>query len=95
MDKEYKENFNNLDNYELKDSTPCYKKKCFIVLLSLTIIIIILVGVFLVYFFILSKCEIGDEEKCHKCHRNECASCNLGFKLSKGKCIIDYSIKAE
>ena len=28
MDKEYKENFNNLDNYELKDSTvlPVIKK---------------------------------------------------------------------
>ena len=41
-------------------------------------------------------CETGINEKCKKCDeiKNECSSCNTGFKLEKGKCIINYSFRA-
>ena len=41
-------------------------------------------------------CETGINEKCKECDefKNECSSCNTGFKLQNGKCIINYSIKA-
>ena len=40
-------------------------------------------------------CETGDEEKCLTCYENkaECKSCNIGYKLVKGKCKADYLIK--
>jgi len=38
-------------------------------------------------------CEIGENEKCLTCHKNYCGSCNQGYKLVKGKCIINYSFK--
>ena len=42
-------------------------------------------------------CETGINEKCKLCDgiKNECSSCNTGFKLQNGKCIINYSIKAN
>ena len=41
-------------------------------------------------------CEIGLNEKCAKCDeiKNECSSCNIGYKLKEGKCILNYSFKA-
>ena len=39
-------------------------------------------------------CEIGANEKCASCKEKECASCNLGYKLEKGKCIPNYTLKA-
>ena len=50
----------------------------------------------ILYFLVFNvKCEIGEEEKCLSCNKKQCSSCNPGYKLSGGKCIIDYSIKAE
>ena len=41
-------------------------------------------------------CEIGEEEKCLECDstKNICSSCNPGYKLENGKCILNYSFKA-
>ena len=41
-------------------------------------------------------CDIGEEEKCLTCHKtkNECNSCNPGYYLLNGTCIINYSFKA-
>ena len=41
------------------------------------------------------ECEIGEEEKCLTCNenKNECQTCNIGFKLVKGKCKTDYFMK--
>ena len=41
-------------------------------------------------------CEIGEEEKCLECDstKNICSSCNLGYKLINGECILNYSFKA-
>ena len=41
-------------------------------------------------------CETGDDEMCKTCDktRNECSSCNLGYKLLNGKCVVNYSFKA-
>ena len=41
-------------------------------------------------------CEIGKEEKCLSCDSDNitCTSCNLGYKLLNGKCILNYSFKA-
>ena len=96
MTEESNENFNNLDNFELKnDESGCKKKAC-IIITSITILIILLAVAGVLYFFIFNdKCEIGEEEKCLSCNKKECASCNPGYKLSGGKCIIDYYIKAE
>ena len=40
-------------------------------------------------------CEIGKDEKCFSCDSNNinCSSCNAGYKLSNGKCILNYSFK--
>ena len=42
-----------------------------------------------------NTCETGEEEKCLTCYRekNECKSCNIGYKLVNGKCKIDYALK--
>ena len=42
-------------------------------------------------------CETGTEDKCLTCDekRNECSSCNIGYKLINGKCIINYSFIAK
>ena len=42
----------------------------------------------------VKMCEEGENEKCLKCKENECRSCNIGYKLKKGKCILNHSIKA-
>jgi len=41
------------------------------------------------------ECEIGEEEKCLTCieNKNECKTCNIGYKLVNGKCKTDYFIK--
>ena len=96
MTEESHENFNNLDNFELKNDESCCKKKACIIITSITILIILLAAAGVLYFFIFNdKCETGEEEKCLSCNKKECASCNPGYKLSGGKCIIDYYIKAE
>ena len=40
-------------------------------------------------------CEIGADEKCETCKEKECGSCNLGYKLEKGKCSPNFLIKAK
>ena len=40
----------------------------------------------------VNLCDIGDNEKCLTCNQKECGSCNLGYKLDKGKCIIDHTM---
>jgi surface protein len=47
----------------------------------------------------IESCEIydlGDEDKCLQTESNtmQCLRCNLGYKLSGGKCIPNYSFKA-
>ena len=39
-----------------------------------------------------SICDIGSEEKCLSCveNKNECQTCNIAYKLDKGKCVPDY-----
>ena len=41
-------------------------------------------------------CVIGTEEKCLTCHetKNLCTSCNLGYILVEGKCLLNYSFRA-
>ena len=41
-------------------------------------------------------CETGEEDKCLTCEgdTNNCGSCNIGYKLVKGKCRPDFFIKA-
>ena len=41
-------------------------------------------------------CDIGKEEKCLSCDSDniKCLSCNIGYKLVNGKCILNYSFKA-
>ena len=39
-------------------------------------------------------CEIGEEEKCLTCNGTNCSSCNIGYKIKEGKCILNYSFKA-
>ena len=43
-----------------------------------------------------NSCIIGEEEKCLTCNydNNKCSSCNIGYKLSNGECILNYSLKA-
>ena len=44
----------------------------------------------------IKKCQTGKEEKCLTCNsKMECSSCNPGYKLEEGKCIINYSFKAK
>lgn len=42
----------------------------------------------------VKKCEEGDNEKCLTCGKDVCKSCNLGYKLENGKCLLNYSLKA-
>ena len=41
-------------------------------------------------------CEIGEGPKCLTVdsEKNECKSCNIGYKFEKGKCILDHHFKA-
>ena len=40
-------------------------------------------------------CETGEKEKCAICSKeNICSSCNDGYILFKGKCLLDYSFRA-
>ena len=40
-------------------------------------------------------CETGEEDKCLTCEgdTNNCGSCNIGYKLVKGKCRPDFLLK--
>ena len=42
------------------------------------------------------RCQIGTEGKCKTCHETEdlCTSCNVGYKLINGECILNYSFRA-
>ena len=44
-----------------------------------------------------NNCSIGKDEKCLTCGKikNECGSCNPGYILKDGNCIINYAFKAE
>ena len=44
-----------------------------------------------------NNCEIGEEDKCLTCStiKNECSSCNFRYLLIDGKCIPNYSFRAE
>ena len=42
----------------------------------------------------VKSCEIGENEKCLKCYKDKCRKCNQGYKLDKGKCILNHSFKA-
>ena len=39
-------------------------------------------------------CNIGKNELCLTCEKENCGSCNSGYKLKCGKCIFIYSFKA-
>ena len=47
----------------------------------------------------IQKCiiQIGDGPKCltSDTNKNECLSCNLGYKYDKGKCLLDHHFKAS
>ena len=88
-------------NYQILSKST--KMQNFIIIFILILLIIIFISL----FFILNnknsgidknfqKCETGDEEKCLTCdeNKNECSSCNLGYELKNGKCILNYSFKA-
>ena len=59
----------------------------------------IISGIVFIYFFFIYKprkstCELGVDEKCKTCDQyNYCDSCNPGYKLENGACIINYSFK--
>ena len=40
-------------------------------------------------------CQIGEGPKCLTVdtEKNECSSCNIGYKLENGKCLVDYHFK--
>ena len=42
----------------------------------------------------VKMCEKGENEKCLTCNKNECGSCNKGYLLINGKCLVNYSFKA-
>ena len=58
--------------------------------LLILIIIAIIIPVVLLLIYFLVKCEIGDRDKCQTCKKltKSCASCNDGYELYYGKCII-------
>ena len=47
--------------------------------------------------YCIYSCETGLKEKCRACDeiKNECSSCNTGYLLQNGKCILNYSFKAK
>ena len=40
-------------------------------------------------------CDKGKDNKCLTCDGGKCGTCNLGYKLYKGKCIDNFSIKGS
>ena len=62
----------------------------------MAIIFIIAIICFVLFYIIKkSECEKGENEKCKTCNKlNYCDSCNPGYKLEKGKCILNYSFIA-
>ena len=42
----------------------------------------------------MKTCEKGVDEKCLTCNKHECGSCNIGYNLVKGKCVLNHSLKA-
>ena len=89
--KNYNENLINT-----KSNFSFYQKYKIYIFILASIIIITLIIVLLVYLTKdkSSHCEIGDEDKCLTCKEDECGSCNIGYKLVNGKCILNYSFKA-
>ena len=68
------------------------KKKCLVIILIL--LLAVLIVFLLIIIFSGKECQKGDEEKCLSCNKSKCGSCNIGYKLDKGKCIINHSFKA-
>ena len=42
----------------------------------------------------VEMCEKGENEKCLTCEKNKCGSCNKGYLLINGKCLLNFSFKA-
>ena len=91
------EEFKNDKEIELDDKGPNLNKKKLIIMIIGIFILIIIIGliVFLIFFLKSEpECELGEDSKCLTCEKDKCGSCNTGFKLSEGKCLINYSFKA-
>lgn len=82
-----------------KNNRKNLKKKKKIIIFLIIIIMAIISGIVFIYFFFIYKprkstCELGVDEKCKTCDQyNYCDSCNPGYKLENGACIINYSFK--
>jgi surface protein len=42
----------------------------------------------------MKTCQKGENEKCFTCDKTKCGSCNVGYKLIKGECVLNHSLKA-
>ena len=98
---------NGIENPENNYSPLSMKEKLCKNLLKILLIIFFLILIFIIIlllYFILKKevknskntttCNIGKEEKCLSCDKTLCGSCNPGYKLINGTCLINYSFKA-
>ena len=96
-DSEGEQEFKNDKDLDLDDKGHSPNKKKLIIMIIVILLVIIIIGliVFLILFLNSEpECEIGEDSKCLTCEKDKCGSCNKGFLLSEGKCLINYSFKA-
>ena len=99
------EDFNNIENVELKNDEKKVNsnKKIFLfIIITISSVIVIIIIIFL--YFLLKKddennnvsniCKEGKEENCLKCKKNECIKCNPYYELIDGKCKATFSFRA-
>ena len=90
---------NDIDDIIIPKNNRKNLKKKKIIIFLIIIIMAIISGIVIIYFFFIYKprkstCELGVDEKCKTCDQyNYCDSCNPGYKLENGACIINYSFK--
>jgi surface protein len=97
-DSEGEEEFKNDKEIELDDKGHSPNKKKLVIMIIVILLVIILIGliVFLIFFLKSEpECDLGEDSKCLTCDKDKCGSCNYGFVLSEGKCLIHYSFKAS
>ena len=98
----FNDNIDLNDVIELKKNNKKKTKKKFIITLLIFILVIIfIIGIIgnicfvLLYINQKSEYEFGENEKCKTYDKNHnCVSCNPGYKLEKGECILNYSFIA-
>ena len=94
---------NNLENRIIDENQSSKNLKINKWFIIIPVILIIAIVLIIVLSIALKKdkkeqikkiCEEGEEDKCLKCDKNICISCNPKYNLINGECHSNFSLKA-